>query len=83
MILSNAKIDEKYVITKINTSVDAKKRLYSIGVVEGVKVKVVRKAPLGDPIELKIRDFYLAIRKVDAMKIEVERYGKSNFCCKC
>ena len=78
MILRDAVIGEKYIITKINNASDVKKRLYSIGIVEGVRVAVIRKAPLGDPIELKIRDFYLAIRSVDAMKIEVERYGKSS-----
>ena len=43
-----------------------------MGITKGVEVKVVKVAPLGDPIELTVRGYQLSIRKFDAEKIEVE-----------
>ncbi|MFP6823066.1 MAG: FeoA family protein [Pseudomonadales bacterium] len=41
-------------------------RLQSLGLVRGTQFEVVRTAPLGDPIELKLRGFRLAIRAKEA-----------------
>ena len=49
-----------------------------MGLTEGVTVTLVRRAPLGDPLELKVRDFYLAIRSSAAEKIEVEKLSPQN-----
>lgn len=38
-------------------------RLRALGLVEGEKVRIVRYAPLGDPIEIKVRGFYLSVDK--------------------
>lgn len=48
-----------------------KNRLLKMGLTEGARVRFIRTSPLGDPIEIKVRDFYLAIRKSAAEKIEV------------
>ncbi len=45
------------------------------GLTVGVTVTLVRRAPLGDPIELKVRGCYLALRNSAAEKIEVEEIG--------
>lgn len=54
-------------------------RLGRMGLTEGVTVTLVRRAPPGDPIEIKVRDFFLAIRLTEADKIEVTpaRYEKA------
>lgn len=47
-------------------------RLMELGLVPGTSVRVERKAPLGDPVELSIRGYGLSIRRADAERIEVE-----------
>ena len=46
-------------------------RLKELGLVRGTKVVVERYAPLGDPIEIRVRGYHLAIRKQDAACITV------------
>ena len=64
-------IDAK--VTKINLPKQAKRRLGEMGLTEGVKITVIRRAPFNDPIEIYLRSFYLAIRKKDAKNILVEQ----------
>ena len=61
-------------IISIKCGEKTKKKLAKMGVVKGVDVVVVRKAPLKDPLEINVKDFYLAIRKCDAFNIEVALY---------
>ncbi|HBV68640.1 MAG TPA: ferrous iron transport protein A [Clostridiales bacterium] len=49
-----------------------RKRLMDMGVTPGIKVKVVKVAPLGDPIEINIRGYELSLRKAEAENIVVE-----------
>ncbi|MBZ3935021.1 FeoA family protein [Methanimicrococcus blatticola] len=49
-----------------------KNRLLCMGVTPGTVVEVVKVAPLGDPMELKIRNYNLSIRKKEASSIFVE-----------
>jgi Fe2+ transport system protein FeoA len=44
-----------------------------MGVIPGVEVCVVKTAPLGDPIEISLRGYHLAVRKNEAEAIEVTR----------
>ena len=55
-------------------------RLQSLGLVSGTRIEVVRTAPLGDPIELKLRGFRLAIRarEADCVLIEIEEPSVSS-----
>ncbi|WP_412060371.1 FeoA family protein [Rubrivirga sp. IMCC45206] len=46
-------------------------RLLEMGLVPGTPVEVVRLAPLGDPMELRVRGFLLTVRKAEAASIEV------------
>ena len=49
-----------------------RKRLFALGLTPSAKVDVVKKAPLGDPIMLKVGDFDLLLSKSEADQIEVE-----------
>ena len=49
-----------------------KRRIMDMGITKGVTVYVRKVAPLGDPIEVTVRNYELSIRKVDAEMIEVE-----------
>ncbi|HEX3281525.1 MAG TPA: ferrous iron transport protein A [Pyrinomonadaceae bacterium] len=46
-------------------------RLMQMGVVPGVSLEVVKSAPLGDPIQVRLRDYDLAMRRVEAQTITV------------
>lgn len=46
-------------------------RLREMGVVPGTKIQLIRRAPLGDPIEISLRGSLLSLRKSEAEQIEV------------
>ncbi len=48
------------------------RRLLELGLLPGTQVRVVRRAPLGDPIELRLRNYSLSIRRHEAALIEVD-----------
>lgn len=73
MLLSDLKRGERAKILKINVSRNIRDRLLKIGLTENVIVKVIRFAPLGDPMEIRLRDFSLAIRKSEAKGLIVEK----------
>lgn len=52
-----------------------KERLMTMGMTPGTKVKVLRSAPLGDPIAVRVRSYDLALRRKDAERITVEQAG--------
>jgi Fe2+ transport system protein FeoA len=51
----------------------AGRRLIDLGLLPDTKVKVVRRAPLGDPTEYALRGYRLCLRRVDAARIWVRR----------
>lgn len=50
-----------------------RRRLFDMGVTPGAKVLMVKKAPLGDPIEIVIRGYDLTLRKDEAEFVEMEK----------
>lgn len=52
-----------------------RQRLLDMGVTRGTQVEVRRHAPLGDPVEVVIKGYYLALRMQEAREIEVEELG--------
>jgi ferrous iron transport protein A len=49
------------------------RRLMEMGVVPGAPVRVIKRAPLGDPIEVRVRGYHLALRRSEAQTILVNR----------
>ena len=47
------------------------RRLMEMGLLPGTRVRLVRVAPLGDPIELRVRNYSLSVRRAEAAKIGV------------
>lgn len=76
--LKDLKKNETGVITEIRLGGHMKRRLTDMGITEGALVTMLRTAPLGDPIELRILGFRLCIRKKDAARIFIERIGSNN-----
>lgn len=50
----------------------ASQRLMDLGLIKGTSIKVVRVAPLGDPIEISLRGFMLTLRRTEAEHVVVE-----------
>jgi len=48
-------------------------RLLAMGLTKGSRLRIVRVAPLGDPIEISVRGFYLSLRREEANAVLVER----------
>ncbi len=53
-------------------------RLREMGILPGTEVRVVRLAPLGDPIEIEVRGFHLSLRKREAAEILIESDGSEH-----
>ena len=70
--LRNVKIGETVKVKKVQGEGVVKRRIMDMGITKGVDIFVRKVAPLGDPIEIKIRGYELSLRKVDAEMIEVE-----------
>jgi len=50
-----------------------RKKLLSMGLTPGVEFSVTRYAPMGDPVEIKVRGFRLSLRKAEAEAVLIER----------
>ncbi len=59
-------------VVKIHGEGPVKRRIMDMGITKGVEIYVRKVAPLGDPMELNIRNYELSVRKGDAEMIEVE-----------
>ena len=70
--LKQVKIGETVKVVKLHGEGAIKRRIMDMGITKGVDVYVRKVAPLGDPIEVTVRDYELSIRKADADMIEVE-----------
>lgn len=71
--LSELKVGQKAKVLKINEQNKAIRRhLLDMGVTRGVEISIKKIAPMGDPIDITLRDYELCIRKADLNKIEVE-----------
>lgn len=69
--LSQGAIGETVVVSKIDGEKGIKRRIMDMGITKGVEVYIRKVAPLGDPMEVKVRGYELSIRKADADKIEI------------
>ncbi len=63
---------EKGRIVKVGGQGEIRRRLLDMGVVNGAMVEVLRVAPLGDPVQIKVKGYDLALRKTEAENIQVE-----------
>jgi len=72
VLLSELPIKKLATITKINGSDKMRNRLMEMGLTDGTTLYINRVAPLGDPLEIRVRNFSLCIRKDDAKMIEVK-----------
>lgn len=72
MTLDNLEIGKEAVITVVGGEGALRCRLLDMGLIPKTGVVVKKIAPMGDPIEIRIRGYELTLRKEEAQKIEVE-----------
>ena len=70
--LSDLQPGSEGIIKRIGGNGAIKQRLLDMGITRRTAVKVERTAPLGDPIEISVKGYYLAIRMNEARYIEIE-----------
>lgn len=63
---------ERARVVAVDAGSDAARRLMDLGLIRGTPVEVMRRAPLGDPIEVRLRGFMLTLRRSEAEHITVE-----------
>lgn len=71
--LADLKVGQKAKVLKLNeASKSIRRHLLDMGVTRGTEVSIKKIAPMGDPIDISLRDYELCICKADLSKIEVE-----------
>ena len=71
--LSELKIGQKAKVLKLKEENKAIRRhLLDMGITRGVEITIKKVAPMGEPIDIQLRDYELCLRKEDLTKIEVE-----------
>ena len=74
--LHELKIGQRGTILRVGGEGPAKRRMMDMGLVAGTEVKVVRVAPLGDPIEFRIKGYSLSLRRSEARNVTVVLQSK-------
>lgn len=70
--LKDAKVGETVKVVKLTGEGAVKRRIMDMGITKGVDIYIRKVAPLGDPVEVKVRGYELSLRKADADMITVE-----------
>jgi Fe2+ transport system protein FeoA len=69
--LSQLPIGARAQVLRVEGEPDVRRRLLEMGFCNGVSVEVIRRAPLGDPIEFRLRGYHLSLRKDQARHVQV------------
>ena len=70
--LKQVKVGQTCTVKRVHGEGALRRRIMDMGITKGVEIYVRKVAPLGDPIEITVRDYELSLRKNDAELIEVE-----------
>ncbi len=71
MTLTELPIGQNALVSSVDNKNAVTKRLMEMGVVPGVSVEVIKAAPFGDPIEIRVRGYSLAMRRNEADAVRV------------
>ena len=70
--LKNVKVGATVKVVKLHGEGPVKRRIMDMGITKGVTIYVRKVAPLGDPIEVRVRGYELSLRRADAEMVEIE-----------
>ena len=71
--LTSLEVGQRATVTEIRIPAENRGRILEMGLLVGTTVELVRFAPLGDPVEIKVRGYNLSLRKHEAEQILVVR----------
>ncbi len=74
--LHELKVGQRGIIVRVGGQGPIRRRMMDMGLVSGTEVKVVRVAPLGDPVEFEVKGYSLSLRKSEARNVTVEVMGR-------
>ena len=74
--LAGLSLGSSAIVRRIGSIRPTARRLMELGLVPGTRVTLTRIAPLGDPLELRVRNYALSIRRSEALAIEVDETGQ-------
>ncbi len=69
--LKDAHVGDTVVVQKLHGEGAVKRRIMDMGITKGTELFIRKVAPLGDPMELRVRGYELSVRKADAEMIEI------------
>lgn len=72
MTLNELETDSSAVIETVGGQGSLRQHLLDMGIIPGARVKMIRSAPMGDPLEIRIHDYELTLREADAAQITVK-----------
>ena len=76
MFLDKVKVGNSGTVKTLKATPVIRKRLLAMGLTPGAGFSVVKVAPMGDPIEIKIRGYQLTLRKNESSCVEIEENGE-------
>lgn len=76
MTLRDGQVGNYYTVKKINGGGPVRRRIMDMGVTKNTPFYVRKVAPLGDPVQITIRNYELSLRKDDAAMIEIEPWDE-------
>lgn len=72
MTLEDLKPGQEGVVVSLGEKGPVRRRIMDMGITPGVSIKVIKVAPLGDPVEVNVRGYELSLRKAEAKQIEMK-----------
>ena len=75
MNLREARVGQTVKVVKVHGEGPVRRRIMDMGITKGQSISVRKVAPLGDPVEINIRNYELSVSKADCEMIEVEPLG--------
>lgn len=69
--LKDARVGDTVTVAKLHGEGPIKRRIMDMGITRGTQLYVQKVAPLGDPMELRVRGYELSVRKADAEMVEI------------
>lgn len=73
MTLADLKKGDRAEVLALKAKGEIRRRLLDMGIVKGTAFQILRKAPLGDPIEILVKNFNLSLRREEANYILVKK----------
>lgn len=70
--LRDVRVGKSATVAKVHGEGALRRRIMDMGITKGVEIYVRKTAPLGDPLQIRVRGYELSLRKADAEMIEVQ-----------